>query len=179
MTVPIGTIMAYGGLVEGNAKGQLQNQGWLVCDGETVSRNTYHELFDVIGDFFGHGDKIRTFNLPDLRGRFLRGVDAGTNRDLAAEFRSPCNSGGKSGNHVGSVQEDQANSIGSFETKNYHTEGTDFGKATVPENGTPSNVVVPGGYWGAWCGLQISKKGVETRPKNIYVNYIIKAKNVQ
>ena len=45
--------------------------GWLLCDGSAISRTTYSRLFSVIGVNYGVGDNINTFNLPDLRGRFL------------------------------------------------------------------------------------------------------------
>ena len=51
--------------------------GWLLCDGRTVSRTTYAALFAAIGDRFGSGDGSTTFDLPDLRGRFLRGRPSG------------------------------------------------------------------------------------------------------
>ena len=43
--------------------------GWLVCDGTAVPRATYPNLFAAIGTYWGAGDNISTFNLPDLRGR--------------------------------------------------------------------------------------------------------------
>jgi microcystin-dependent protein len=43
--------------------------GWLICDGSAVSRTTYSALFTAIGTFWGAGDSINTFNLPDFRGR--------------------------------------------------------------------------------------------------------------
>jgi microcystin-dependent protein len=43
--------------------------GWLVCDGSAVSRTTYSTLFTAIGGYWGAGDGVTTFNLPDLRGR--------------------------------------------------------------------------------------------------------------
>src|SRR5687768_3164005 len=44
---------------------------WLVCDGSQVSRTTYQGLFNVLGTTFGAGDGSTTFNLPDLRQRFV------------------------------------------------------------------------------------------------------------
>lgn len=44
----------------------------LACDGSEVSRTTYSELFAVFGETYGAGDGVTTFNLPDLRGAFLR-----------------------------------------------------------------------------------------------------------
>ncbi len=50
-------------------------EGWLLCDGQAVSRQTYALLFAKIGTTFGEGDGEETFNLPDLRGVFVRGWD--------------------------------------------------------------------------------------------------------
>jgi microcystin-dependent protein len=47
--------------------------GWLECDGSAVSRATYSALFTAISTTFGVGDGSTTFNLPDLRGEFVRG----------------------------------------------------------------------------------------------------------
>lgn len=49
--------------------------GYLVCDGSAVSRTEYSELFDVIGTLYGSGDGSTTFNLPDLRGKVVTGLD--------------------------------------------------------------------------------------------------------
>lgn len=61
----------------GDIKASLQtaNHGnWLLCDGSAVSRTTYADLFTLIGTNFGAGDGSTTFNLPDYRGKFLRGL---------------------------------------------------------------------------------------------------------
>jgi microcystin-dependent protein len=50
--------------------------GWLLCDGSAVSRTTYAALFAVISTTWGSGDGSTTFNVPDLRGQFLRGFDS-------------------------------------------------------------------------------------------------------
>jgi len=54
---------------------------WIICDGSPVSRTAYNHLFDVIGTIWGVGDGSSTFNLPDLRGEFLRGFDNGHGND--------------------------------------------------------------------------------------------------
>lgn len=50
--------------------------GWLICDGAAVSRTTYAALYTAIGTRFGTGDGTTTFNLPNLKGRVIAGVDA-------------------------------------------------------------------------------------------------------
>lgn len=51
--------------------------GWLLCNGDAVSRTTYADLFALIGTTFGVGDGSTTFNVPDFRGRVPAGVDGG------------------------------------------------------------------------------------------------------
>lgn len=53
--------------------GSVAPEGWLLCDGSAVSRETYASLYSVIGDSYGSGDGSTTFNLPDLTGRVLIG----------------------------------------------------------------------------------------------------------
>ena len=55
--------------------------GWLKANGAAISRTTYAALFAAIGTTFGAGDGRTTFNLPDLRGEFLRCLDDGRNVD--------------------------------------------------------------------------------------------------
>ena len=64
--VPAGCVMAFAG-------GGTAPNGWFICDGHEVSRSAYPALFAVIGVTYGSGDGSTTFNLPDFRGRFLRG----------------------------------------------------------------------------------------------------------
>ena len=49
--------------------------GYLVCDGSAISRTEYSELFDVIGTLYGSGNGSTTFNLPDLRGKVVTGLN--------------------------------------------------------------------------------------------------------
>lgn len=53
-------------------------EGYLYCDGSEVDREVYKELFTAIGTTWGAGDGVDTFNIPDLRGIFVRG-DGGEN----------------------------------------------------------------------------------------------------
>ena len=64
---PVGVITAYAGDTAPN--------GWLLCDGSAVSRTTYANLFSVLGTKCGAGDGSTTFNLPNIKGRSLVGVD--------------------------------------------------------------------------------------------------------
>jgi microcystin-dependent protein len=62
--------------------------GYLEADGTAVSRTTYAALFAVTGTTFGVGDGSTTFNLPDLRGEFIRGWDDGRGVDTGRAFGS-------------------------------------------------------------------------------------------
>jgi microcystin-dependent protein len=63
--MPVGAAMPF--------LGNTPPPGFLVCDGQAVSRTTYAELFAVIGTIYGAGDGVLTFNVPDLRNQFIRG----------------------------------------------------------------------------------------------------------
>lgn len=67
-TCPIGKIDMFAGV--------SAPSGWLLCDGSTISRSVYSELFEVIGTIYGDGDGETTFNLPDMRGRMPIGSDS-------------------------------------------------------------------------------------------------------
>lgn len=64
---PVGMVVPYAGNTAPN--------GWLLCSNVAVSRTTYSALFAVIGTTYGSGDGVTTFNLPDLRGRYVAGRD--------------------------------------------------------------------------------------------------------
>ena len=57
--------------------GNSEPTGFLLCNGQAVSRTKYRNLFDVIGTTYGKGDGSTTFNLPNLQDKFIEG--AGTN----------------------------------------------------------------------------------------------------
>lgn len=64
-----GTIFCYGA--------SSAPSGYLICDGSAVSRTTYADLFAVISTTYGVGDGSTTFNLPDVSGKVVAGVDGG------------------------------------------------------------------------------------------------------
>ncbi len=164
--IPAGTIMAYGG--------SIAPTGWLLCDGSTVSRTTYAGLYTAVGNNFGSGNGSTTFNLPDFRGRFLRGVDGAASIDPDKATRTAMNSGGSAGNNVGSVQ------TGIIESHSHTFSASTFSA----DNQATSNNRISSGSSTIWCStcpanvantasIQ-SSGGGETRPVNAYVLYIIK-----
>lgn len=62
--------------------------GFLECDGSAISRTTYSDLFAEISTTFGVGDGSTTFNIPDLRGEFVRGWDNSRGVDSGRSFGS-------------------------------------------------------------------------------------------
>ena len=148
----VGTISAYGG--------NTAPTGWLRCDGTAVSQTTYADLFAVIGCNFGCSGG--NFNLPDLRGRFLRGRDGGAGRDPDSGARTAMNVGGNTADNVGSVQVDELKS-------HNHTVAAVIGTrpATAWTNGG-------GGDVNYGNPTTTNTGGNETRPVNAYVNWIVK-----
>lgn len=123
--------------------------GWLECDGSTVSRTTEVSIFGAIGTTYGAGDGSTTFDLPDLRGMFVRGLDEGRGLDPLRVLGS-----------------DQADAIkqtvitGGGANANWTSSSPD-GKLISPaaQSGNFS-ITLPGEN--------------ETRPKNVAMKYIIK-----
>lgn len=74
-SVPIGTILNY--------SAATPPVGFLVCDGSEVSKSTYADLFEVIGNTYGTATDASKFKLPDLRDKFVQGADGnlGTSKD--------------------------------------------------------------------------------------------------
>ena len=77
--------------------------GYLKCNGAAVSRTTYADLFAEIGTAFGAGDGSSTFNVPDLRGEFVRGWDDSRGVDSGRSFASSQGDNNKQHNHGASA----------------------------------------------------------------------------
>ena len=171
--LPVGSIVAFGG----TATAVPEAQGWMLCDGRELSAAAFPELSAALGGAWGRDRSGARFRLPDLRGRFLRGVNA----DVAAQLGDPdCSNrtaqaeGGNVGNAVGSQQGDETgphihplvgvgNALGI---------GNDAGwvrlfGTKLPDESAPlvrSETSVQAGT------------GAETRPRNVYVNWIIRVR---
>jgi microcystin-dependent protein len=195
--LPSGTIIAYGGPASATTDGGAPAvpAGWLLCDGSAVSRTTYANLFAAIGINFGGGDGIGTFNLPDLRGRFLRGVDHGAGRDPNAAARTASNTGGQVGDAVGTLQGQATalpttafttNTTGDHNHFNgvYHrlmateAESGHVSSTTTATDSSPSEPDIvdsaPEVNAGNHSHSVTAGGDSETRPKNVGVNYLIK-----
>lgn len=157
---PAGSVMAFAG--------SAAPAGWMNADGSAVSRATYSSLFAIIGTTFGAGDGATTFNLPDLRGEFIRGLDSGRGVDV--------------GRTIGTAQGDAIRNItgtlvrvgsqpgytgpagtGVFtRTANYNAGGSGGGGIA----GNTSDF--------SFSAATVVPTATENRPRNIAMNYIIK-----
>lgn len=113
--VPVGTIVLYSGDCSNSSViGRLARNGWIPCDGSLLQVDEYPELYAVIG--ISHGGEIEDgvvtrFYLPNLTGRFVRGVNGGaidpiTNEtvDPDVDQRLAANRLGNKADKVGSIQ---------------------------------------------------------------------------
>ena len=121
--------------------------GWLVCNGAAVSRVTYAALFAAIGTLYGAGDGATTFELPDLRGEFIRGADGGRGVDAGRVLGS--GQGGALQEHVHSV---------------VHVIGWSSSEPVTAGDNYPQYISVAGLEGLANSG---AAGGAETRPRNV------------
>ncbi len=183
--IPVGTILPY--------SGEVIPKGFKLCNGELLPIKDYEELYKVIGTGFGGDQKRGVFRLPDLRGVFLRGwCGNGALRDPDANTRMALYPGGNSGNALGSYQPDEIKRHSHEINPRSHTHK---GRVNVHRferitrggagNPTSTNYYRGGGtgenYWPNGdviinpTTLSILPfGGKESRPKNVYVNFIIK-----
>jgi len=156
---PVGTIQAYAG--------DTAPAGWLLCNGTSYPTTTYPNLSAVVGVRFG-GTVGASFNVPDFRGRFLRGRDGGgtASRDPDRGSRTAMNPGGATGDNVGSVQADQFKSHTHSWLFGDEQDDSGTGGSHREFTRTPGPVPLPNPIG--------ATGGNETRPLNAYVNYIIK-----
>lgn len=171
---------------------------FLMCDGTSYATSAYPNLFAAIG--YSCGGSGANFNVPDLRGQFLRGVTGTSANDPDTLTRTAMNAGGNTGNNVGSVQgfntSAAALSAGTSASSpaHQHVQGNNCiiagsGYSGAAIFGTTSSGTVVQTSSGTAGGeplaltsstaVSISASttisgGTETRPINAYCNYIIK-----
>lgn len=142
--VPAGTVISYAS--------STAPTGYLKCNGSAISRSTYSSLFSGIGTVFGAGDGSTTFNVPDLRGEFVRGWDDGRSIDTGRAFGSSQSDAFKSHNHATSLD-------------GYNVEVQGGGGYTMGPGSRPQQAF-------AWS--MTNSGGTETRPRNLSLMYCIK-----
>ena len=141
--------------------------GYLECNGAAVSRSTYASLFSAISTTWGVGDGSSTFNLPDLRGQFVRGWDNSAGVDSGRSFASSQSDQNKAHNH--SVNDSGHNhTIGNW--------GGNFGGGSGAltfrndVSGTNGSIIQ-----NSTTGISIQNDGgTEVRVKNYALMYVIK-----
>ena len=150
--------------------------GYLKCNGAAVSRTTYADLFAIIGTAHGAGDGSSTFELPDLRGEFVRGWDDSRGVDSGRNFGSAQSDQNKQHNHSASATS-SVSDPGHFHNVPYSN--SDSGDGVIEESGTGFSGVEPTNS--ATTGISVSTSvsignsgGNEARPRNIAMMYVIK-----
>lgn len=164
---PAGIIMAFGGTAAPT--------GFLACDGSAVSRTTYAALFTAIGTTWGAGNGSTTFNVPDLRGAFLRGsgtslLDPSSPRSVGS-FQAEAYA---SHSHSNSLSDPGHSHTVFGDTQGGFATGT-AGSITRIATFTPYDR--SGTTSSQGTGISISNAlsgGAETRPDNYAILYIIK-----
>ena len=132
VTVPIGTVSWFAG--------NTAPTGYLKANGADISRTTYSTLFTAIGTTFGVGDGSTTFNVPDLRGEFIRGWDDGRGVDTSRTFGSAQADEFKSHSHtINAATNKVASSATSF---TYGTGGTTTTSAVGGTETRPRNIAL-------------------------------------
>ena len=152
--------------------------GYLKADGSQVGRETYPDLFAAIGTTFGEGDGEMTFNLPDLRGEFIRGWDDERFVDANREFGSSQNFAIE--NILGSLGSEDKNagyqvfgeSVQSIMDESGALSGKYFPRASVAD---VPNMTVPTLTRIEFDASKSVQTADETRPRNIALLPCIKA----
>lgn len=155
---PAGTIIAFGG-------GTIP-AGYRLCDGSSILRADFPDLYSATGNAWGTANAT-SFNLPDMRGRFPRGVDGGTGRDDEAASRTLAAAGGNTGNNVGTVQTEQFRFHGHGVSDPGHNHGlNDPGHSHAAAAGAVGYRLVPAGTNSYYCFSPFVQDGATTSNVN-------------
>jgi len=161
--------------------------GYLECNGASVSRSTYAALFSAIGTTWGSsGGSV--FNVPDLRGEFIRGFDNSRGVDSGRSFASSQGSQYQQHNHSASATSSSSVTDPGHVHNLLYSSGSFHGSsgAVVPrDGGSPPGI--SGRIASNTTGVSVStstsvtvnnnggtSNSSETRPRNISMIYIIK-----
>jgi microcystin-dependent protein len=160
--------------------------GWLAADGTAVSRTTYAALFAAIGTTYGAGTGGTTFNLPDLRGIFVRGINSQTISGVTYSGTLATKQGDSVGPHThsGTTGDDSPDHTHTTYTgKRDNTEIND-GSYPAGNNNPIAKTAVPTNYQASGASArhqhlfttssQSPVGTTETRPANIALLYCIK-----
>ena len=167
--VPVGCIMPFAGVTAPT--------GYLLCQGQAVSRTTYAALFAALASTYGAGDGTTTFNLPDLRGVFMSG--AGTQTISGITYTRTL--GSKQADQFQSHVHPQTAANGGTYLPLYSQAG---GGGSASLNITSGAGNVAAGYLMTWPprldpynldgAMGTPRAGTQTHPANLALNYLIK-----
>jgi microcystin-dependent protein len=115
-------------------------EGWLICNGDAISRTTYSTLYSVIGTTYGSGDGSTTFNIPNLKGRVPVGYDSSQ-----SEFDSRGDVGGEKTHTLSSDEMPSHTHVQDAHSHNFS--GATSGALTDGPNGTYYGLA-NGSYYG-------------------------------
>ena len=153
---PPGTIIAFAG--------STVPSGYFECNGQAGDRVTYANLFAVCGTVYGAGNNTTTFNVPDLRGEFLRGWDNGRGLDSGRAIGSEQTSSNKSHTHG-------VNDPGHVHSTTFTDDTTDRQTGAAQTGNVPTS----GFTASATTGISLNNQGgTESRPHNVAIMYCIK-----
>jgi microcystin-dependent protein len=144
--------------------------GWLKANGAAISRTTYADLFGAIGGTYGAGDGSTTFNLPDLRGEFLRAFDDGRGLDAGRGFGSV--QGGMMADHQHTTYSSALTSWGLSGWLGDRSQNNAFCVLPYNINANPGFSTVANASSGAYNAAPAI--GSETRPRNVALLAVIK-----
>jgi microcystin-dependent protein len=178
--VPVGTVVAFAGQVAGSISSppadhttNIESMGWMVCDGRPLNCCDYPHLFAALG--YLYGGEGSQFNLPDYQGYFLRGLAKDIEHDPDINDRRVPNEPVKEyddktkSTEIGSIQDyAMQDHKHDFKISQIATSPSSQETAAVGNTDTQTGFV----YTETGKYPRVSQK--ETRPKNIYVYYIIK-----
>ena len=142
--------------------------GYLKANGAAISRTTYADLFAAIGTTFGSGNGSTTFNVPDLRGEFIRAWDDARGVDSGRSFGSAQSSENLAHRHnttIDGVASTSRSQQSQTNLTSYHT--ADGGYEGYYARGTSSSVEATG-------SVSSTSGGSESRPRNIALLACIK-----
>lgn len=171
--LPPGTVVAFAGDAAQVPK------GWLLCDGRELDNTDtkYINLFNAIKYSWGTINNANKFNIPDTRGLFLRGVSSSSGNDPDSDLREASNVNGNEGNKVGSKQMDAIRKHQHRFKDTYWSSQNCGGGGVLGAGSTEDNdngLCRTEDITGSGIDTNGADLRDETRPKNVYVNYIIK-----
>jgi microcystin-dependent protein len=140
--------------------------GWLGADGSAVNRTTYADLFTAISTTYGTGDGSTTFNLPDLRGIFVRGSGSQTISGITYTGTFSTKSQDAAQGHYHTIGKDSNASY--FSGEGQLSTGSDLGALFSDSGTSKAMTMISNGSNGT------PRIASETRPANIALLYCIK-----